>query len=117
MTWQTLAVTVAIGAGGMYYLNQEKKAMLERTERAQGTQNRMDNLMVAERQDGSYGKPKVGGPFRLIDSETGKEVSDQDFLGKFMILYFGFTHCPDVCPDELEKMSRAISKMGTLAVN
>jgi protein SCO1/2 len=65
----------------------------------------------AETQDVTYGKPAIGGPFRLTDCETGKEVTEQDFLGKFAVIYFGFTHCPDVCPDELEKMSKAISKM------
>lgn len=48
-----------------------------------------------ERQTATYGRPAVGGPFELIDSETGKTVTDRDFHGKFMILYFGFTHCPD----------------------
>ena len=53
----------------------------------------------------------MGGPFTLVDSETGQTVTDKDFHGKFTILYFGFTHCPDVCPDELEKMSKAITKL------
>ena len=70
---------------------------------------------LAERQNAQYGKPKVGGPFELVDSETGKTVTDADFQGKFMILYFGFTHCPDVCPDELEKMASAIQKVDAIS--
>lgn len=61
-----------------------------------------------------YGKPKVGGPFTLTDCASGKEVTDESFHGKFMLIYFGFTKCPDVCPDELDKMARAKSQLGTL---
>ncbi len=50
----------------------------------------------------------------MINAEDGKEVTDQDFRGKFMVLYFGFTHCPDVCPDELEKMSKVITKLDAI---
>jgi protein SCO1 len=65
----------------------------------------------AERKDGSFGKPKIGGPFEMVDCESGKSVTNEDFKGKFTVLYFGFTHCPDVCPDELEKMSKVITKI------
>lgn len=54
------------------------------------------------------GKASVGGPFELIDQD-GKKFSSNDLLGEFAILYFGFTHCPDICPDELEKVAEAIN--------
>ena len=59
----------------------------------------------------SVGKAHIGGPFSLID-ENGKPFTDKDLLGSFALLYFGFTFCPDICPDELEKMASAIDLLG-----
>lgn len=53
----------------------------------------------------------VGGPFALQDGD-GKTVSDQDFRGKFMLIYFGYTHCPDACPTALNAMAVALDKLG-----
>lgn len=53
---------------------------------------------------GAVGTPLIGGPFNLIDTE-GRPFSDKDLLGKYYLLYFGFTHCPDICPEELGKIS------------
>ncbi|XP_041326205.1 protein SCO2 homolog, mitochondrial [Pyrgilauda ruficollis] len=47
------------------------------------------------------------GDFQLRDS-TGAARSKADFLGRWVLLYFGFTHCPDVCPEQLERLSRAV---------
>jgi protein SCO1 len=57
------------------------------------------------------GKPAVGGPFSLID-QTGKRVTDKDFLGRYMLVFFGFTNCPDICPAGLQVMSAALDKLG-----
>ena len=54
----------------------------------------------------------IGGPFQLID-HNGKAVSEADFAGKFMLIYFGFTHCPDFCPTELAVMGNAVDALGT----
>jgi len=50
----------------------------------------------------------VGGPFTLVDG-TGKTVTDRDFRGKYMLVYFGYTFCPDVCPLSLSNMVHAIA--------
>ena len=60
------------------------------------------------------GKALIGGPFTLVD-QTGRTVTDQDFRGRYMLVFFGFTHCPDVCPAELQVMSAALDELGPKA--
>ena len=60
------------------------------------------------------GKALVGGPFALVD-QTGKTVTDQDFRGSYMLVFFGFTHCPDICPAELQVMAAALDELGPKA--
>ena len=62
----------------------------------------------------SYGKAALGGSFSLTD-HNGVKRTNKDFLGQWVILYFGFTFCPDICPDELEKLATVIDKIGTFA--
>ncbi len=64
----------------------------------------MDDLM--------WGRGHVGGAFKLID-QTGKRRTNADFRGKLLIVYFGYTYCPDVCPTDLAQISLAIDKLGT----
>lgn len=56
----------------------------------------------------------LGGPFTLTD-HNGKSVSDKDYHGKFVLLYFGYTFCPDVCPTELNTVALAMEALGPLA--
>jgi protein SCO1/2 len=55
---------------------------------------------------------KIGGPFQLVDTQTGKTVTDQDYKGKWQLIYFGYTHCPDACPTALNDLSLALDKLG-----
>ncbi|MGZ5870897.1 MAG: SCO family protein [Bradyrhizobium sp.] len=66
----------------------------------------MDDLM--------YGRGTVGGPFTLID-QTGRKRSDSEFRGKVMIVYFGYTFCPDVCPADLMAITQALDALGPAA--
>lgn len=58
----------------------------------------------------SYGKPKLGGNYTLTNAENGKPFGSEDLKGKFSLIYFGFTHCPDICPEELDKMAEVVDK-------
>jgi protein SCO1/2 len=61
-----------------------------------------------------WGRALVGGPFTLTD-HTGKRVTDADFRGRYMLVFFGFTYCPDVCPSTLQVMSEALDRLGSKA--
>jgi protein SCO1 len=57
----------------------------------------------------------IGGAFALEDG-AGKTVSDQTLRGKPFLVYFGYTHCPDVCPTELARISDILGKMGDKSI-
>ncbi|MGD9545846.1 MAG: SCO family protein [Methylocystis sp.] len=61
------------------------------------------------------GKPasteNIGGPFQLT-AQTGQPVTDQDFLGRPFLVFFGYTHCPDICHTTLFEMSEILKAMG-----
>ena len=60
------------------------------------------------------GKALIGGPFTLTD-QTGRRVTEKDFLGRYMLVFFGFTNCPDICPSGLQVMTAALDKLGAKA--
>jgi protein SCO1/2 len=60
---------------------------------------------------GAPGASAIGGPFQLIDQD-GKPISDQDMKGKPFLVFFGFTHCPDVCPTALFEVSELMRALG-----
>tara|TARA_B100000530_G_scaffold327927_1_gene268217 strand:+ start:72 stop:800 length:729 start_codon:yes stop_codon:yes gene_type:complete len=90
--WKSLLLLIATGSGVLFFFENEKKRRMK---------------SIAENQKG-VGKAAVGGPFELINAATNKKFTDKDLLGNFSLIYFGFTTCPDICPDELEKMAEVI---------
>ena len=65
-------------------------------------------------EDLMYGRGTVGGPFTLTD-QNGRKRSDSEFRGKLMIVYFGYTFCPDVCPADLMAITQALDALGAAA--
>jgi protein SCO1/2 len=63
---------------------------------------------------GGSGPTAIGGPFSLEDG-NGKPVTDRDFRGQYMLVYFGYTFCPDVCPTTLNAVADAMDKLGPAA--
>lgn len=94
VTWTSLGLAVVIGGGLVAYYQYEKE---RRTTQA------MSKVV-------SYGKPSLGGPFTLVNME-GEPVTDASFADGYMLLYFGFTYCPDICPSELVKMGKIMERL------
>jgi protein SCO1 len=70
-------------------------------------------MLVVGRDRGLVTTPTaaVGGPFRLTDQD-GKPLTDQDLKGRPFLVFFGFTHCPDVCPTTLFEVSEVLRRLG-----
>jgi cytochrome oxidase Cu insertion factor (SCO1/SenC/PrrC family) len=68
-------------------------------------------LGLAPPSTSTTGRALIGGPFTLTD-HTGRRVSQKDFAGRPMVVFFGFTNCPDVCPSGLQVLSAALDKLG-----
>ncbi|KAI5057128.1 hypothetical protein GOP47_0027143 [Adiantum capillus-veneris] len=94
VSWLTLGLLLGTGAGLVYYYDQEKKRLIT-------------DLKEEAKPGPGVGKAAIGGPFNLVNHD-GKAVTEQDFKGNWTLIYFGFTHCPDICPDEMQKMAEAI---------
>jgi len=87
VTWLSAAATLGV-LYGAYEIQYRQKAYREK----------------------SAGRPDLGGPFELLDTE-GNTVRDTDFHGKWVLLYFGFTKCPDICPQEMEKVTTVLNEL------
>ncbi|CAL1529795.1 unnamed protein product [Lymnaea stagnalis] len=94
ISWKLLLIVVGIGGGvllWMQYLKKKKELRIE-----------------AGRQK-YIGKAHLGGDWTLVDHH-GNTRSSKDFRGQWLLIYFGFTHCPDICPEEIEKIVNVINK-------
>lgn len=94
-SWQAGLLFLSAGVGLTFYFRHEKA--------------RMNRLRIAEHSKG-VGRPLVGGPFTLIDHDH-KPFTEQNLKGKYSLVYFGFTNCPDICPEELDKMAGMIDNV------
>ncbi|XP_062506129.1 protein SCO1 homolog, mitochondrial-like [Corticium candelabrum] len=99
ITWKTLGVFTVIGGAAVFYVHTLRKQKQQEREREKTR---------------SVGKAAIGGPFSLIDHNGERKTSD-NFLGQWLMIYFGFCHCPDICPDELDKMGMAVDGVNKLS--
>ena len=67
-------------------------------------------LMPAAEQPEAQGEVPIGGPFTLTD-QNGREVTDEEFRGRLMLVYFGYTFCPDMCPLGLTTIASALDAL------
>lgn len=94
-SWQAGLLFLVAGAGVTLYFRYEKE--------------RMGRQRVASHSKG-MGRPLVGGPFKLVD-QNNQPFTENSLKGKYSLVYFGFTHCPDICPEELDKMAGMIDNV------
>lgn len=92
-TAYALAVLLAAGAGAALWLRHDA-----------GMEQRLGGMSVAP-------SVQIGGPFSLTD-HTGAAVTDATYRGRLMLIFFGFTHCPDVCPTELQVIAEVLDGLG-----
>merc|ERR1711881_460517 len=95
LTFKAALLFVFAGVAMVFYVREERA--------------RLERQKIAEQTKG-MGRPKVGGPFELVD-HNGNKFTSEDLKGKYALVYFGFTHCPDICPDELDKMADMIDRV------
>jgi len=67
--------------------------------------------VVAGGGDGSVVGAPIGGPFELVD-HTGRPVTEADYAGKFLLVFFGYTYCPDICPTTLNTVALTMQTLG-----
>ena len=90
--WKSLAMMAVTGGGVLYFFERERS-------------RRLDSVKAGP----SAGKASLGGPFELrLANENGRRWDTSELRGGYALLYFGFTMCPDICPDELEKMAECV---------
>ncbi|EEB09353.1 copper chaperone Sco1 [Schizosaccharomyces japonicus yFS275] len=97
-------IMLLAGVGLLYYYRREKRRLQQLP-----TPQRTSTVVTNTRSS-----LPIGGPFSLID-QHGARFSSDDLKGRYALVYFGFTRCPDVCPDELDKMTDAVDMINKVS--
>ncbi|KAK0527349.1 Cu-binding protein [Tilletia horrida] len=100
-SFPAIGLFLVTGAGLFYYFQREKAEVEARR--------------AAEAANVKVGRPRIGGPFELIAAGPkgqGYRITHEDLTGSFSLIYFGFTNCPDICPEELDKMGEVVDNVG-----
>eukprot|EP00927_Polykrikos_kofoidii_P010193 TRINITY_DN14316_c0_g1_i1.p1 TRINITY_DN14316_c0_g1~~TRINITY_DN14316_c0_g1_i1.p1 ORF type:complete len:356 (+),score=51.40 TRINITY_DN14316_c0_g1_i1:56-1069(+) len=92
-TWRSAVFTCVMGAGLVWTYDYMIRRAQEETR--------------AVIQHEKIGTPRLGGPFELVDRK-GVTRTDADYKGQYLLIYFGFTLCPDICPQEMEKQTQVV---------
>mmetsp|Transcript_5918 Transcript_5918/g.19902 ORF Transcript_5918/g.19902 Transcript_5918/m.19902 type:complete len:253 (-) Transcript_5918:44-802(-) len=95
VTWTSLGLTAVTAAGLLAFYQVESEKRLKQT----------------SKKITSVGRPALGGPFTLVNAADGSTVTEAHFRGRYLLIYFGFTRCPDICPSELVKMGRVLRSL------
>lgn len=105
INWKAVGLLSGIGSIAIYLLQREKS---------------QPQIEPEEPEDPALAETpttlSIGGPFNLID-QHGNPFSEKELLGKFSLLYFGFSRCPDICPDELDKMAEVLNTINKTEKN
>ncbi|HYN40043.1 MAG TPA: SCO family protein [Rhodospirillales bacterium] len=112
-----VAVVVLVGVGFLaarHYLGMPPVFIAQSTSREGTGTPAAAGKEAAPAVAGREGADAIGGPFTLVDQD-GKTVTDADFRGRWMLVYFGFTFCPDICPTSLARNGDALDLLGPQA--
>lgn len=100
----SIVIIGMIAAGAAFLTSQFQKVAQEKKD------NTTTTSVASVRVGKTYGQATVGGPFTLIDQD-GNTRTDADYKGKYMVVYFGYSFCPDICPAALYNMTQAFQEM------
>ncbi len=100
-------VVVGMVAAVAAFLTSESQKMSKENE-----ENTTTTSVASVRVGKTYGQATVGGPFSLLDQD-GTTRTDADYKGKYMVVYFGYSFCPDICPAALYNMTQAFQEMSS----